>query len=209
MIYNKSEILQGEDYLICSKLWNLFKYADAVCGHYIKGFDFKVLQTRCLANGLPPLPSVKVIDTWEMAKKHFKFPDNKLDTVAAYLGLGRKLSNSGIQLWKDVQEGADKALEDMLEYCEQDVDLLYDVFIALRSRGLASSFNAGLYYDDEKQRCLSCGCDTLEYTGRKIATPAGVYNEIRCTECETVQRDKFNQTTKEQRSNLTMKPNIN
>jgi len=188
---------------------NLFKYADAVCGHYIKGFDFKVLQTRCLANGLPPLPAVKVIDTWEMAKKHFKFPDNKLDTVAAYLGLGRKISNSGIQLWKDVQEGDDKALEDMLEYCEQDVDLLVEVFLALRSRGLVSGFNAALYYDDDIVRCRSCGHHEFETTGRKVYTPSGIYNEVRCTECETVQRDKSNQTSKTKRSNLLSAPKAN
>lgn len=206
VLYNKSEIRQGEDYLICAQLWEIFNNSDVVIGHNAKQFDVKMLEVRCLANGLPPLPTVQVIDTLEIAKKKFRFPSNKLDSLAAYLGIGRKIETGGIELWKKVQQGDEKALEDMVEYCEGDVDLLIDVFLALRGRGLVSGFNAALYYDDELTRCRACGSTDLEHTGRIITTPSGVYNEIRCTECETLQRDKQNQTTKLKRSKLLSAP---
>ena len=165
-----------------------------------------MLEVRCLANGLPPLPIVQVIDTLEIAKKKFRFPSNKLDSLAAYLGIGRKVETGGIELWVKVQQGDEKALENMVEYCEGDVDLLVDVFLALRSRGLVSGFNAALYYNDDVTRCRACGHTEFEYTSRKVLTPSGVYNELRCLECETVQRDKQNQTTKLKRSKLLSAP---
>ncbi len=206
VLYNKSEIRASRDYLLCSLLWGLFNEADVVIAHNAKQFDVKMLEVRCLANGLPPLPTVQVIDTLEIAKKKFRFPSNKLDSLAAYLGVGRKVTHSGIDLWVKVQQGDEKALGDMVEYCEGDVDLLVDVFLALRGRGLVSGFNAALYYDDELTRCRACGHTELEHTGRIITTPSGVYNEIRCTECETLQRDKQNQTTKSKRSKLLSAP---
>lgn len=206
VLYNKSEIRQGEDYLICAQLWEIFNNSDVVVAHNAKNFDVKMLEVRCLANGLPPLPTVQVIDTLEIAKKKFRFPSNKLDSLAAYLGIGRKVETGGIELWVKVQQGDEKALEDMVEYCEGDVDLLIDVFLALRSRGLVSGFNAALYYNDDVTRCRACGHTELEHTGRIITTPSGVYNELRCLECETVQRDKHNQTTKLKRSKLLSAP---
>lgn len=206
VLYNKSEIRASQDYLLCSMLWDLFHEADVVVAHNAKNFDVKMLEVRCLANGLPPLPTVQVIDTLEIAKKKFRFPSNKLDSLAAYLGIGRKVETGGIDLWVKVQQGDEKALGDMVEYCEGDVDLLVEVFLALRGRGLVSAFNAALYYDDDLHRCRACGSTSLETTGRKVMTPSGVYNELRCTECETVQRDKQNQTTKSKRSKLLSAP---
>ena len=55
VLYNKSEIRQGEDYLICAQLWEIFNNADVVIGHNARQFDVKMLEVRCLANGLPPL----------------------------------------------------------------------------------------------------------------------------------------------------------
>ena len=202
VIYDKQEIKAGEDYVLCSMLWDLFNQASVVVAHNAKGFDVKMLAARCLANGLPPLPTVQIIDTLEIAKRKFRLPSNKLDSLGAYLGLGRKVSHSGIDLWVKVQQGDDKALGEMVEYCEGDVDLLVDIFLALRSWGLVSGFNAALHYSDDKPRCRSCGSTELEITGRKVMTPTGVYNEIRCKDCDMVQRDKQNQSTKTKRSNL-------
>ena len=206
VLYDKSEIRAGEDYLLCVKLWDLFSQADVVVAHNAKNFDVKMLEARCLVNGLPPLPTVQVIDTLEIAKRKFRFPSNKLDSLAAFLSIGRKVETGGIDLWVKVQQGNEEAINNMVTYCEGDVDLLHDVFLALRSRGLVSAFNAALYYDDEVIRCRACGHTEFEATGRKIRTATGIYNELRCTECETVQRDKQNQTTKTKRTNLLSTP---
>lgn len=202
VLYNYSEVKQQEDYLVCQQMHDIYSNSDVVVGHNILGFDHKMLEVRCLANGLPPLPAVKLIDTLQIAKQKFRFPSNKLDSLAAYLGIGRKVSHAGIDMWIKVQEGDKQALDSMVEYCQQDVDLLYDVFMNLRGRGLVSGINFANYYDDNKVRCKQCGSEHVELTGRTVTTPTGKYNELRCNDCESVQRDKQNQLSKEKRKSL-------
>ena len=206
VIYNKAEVKAHSDYAVCLAMWDLFHQADIVVAHNLKGFDFKMLEVRCLANGLPPLPTVQLIDTLDIARKKFRFPSNKLDSLAAYLGIGRKVSHSGISLWVNVQEGDEKALSDMIEYCEGDVDLLYDVFMELRGRGLVSGVNFANYYEDNTPRCKSCGSDKLSYTGRTVTTPTGAFSEVQCGECGSLQRTKTNKLSKEKRASLMAAP---
>jgi len=91
------------------------------------------------------------------------------------LNLGRKVSHTGIDLWIKVQQGDKQALYDMVLYCEHDVDLLHDVFMELRNRGLVGGINFALYYNDLKTRCKTCGSDNLQLTGRVVTTSAGLY----------------------------------
>lgn len=206
VLYDHFEIATGQDKKLCQQLWKLFSEADAVVAHNAKNFDVKMLEVRCLANGLPPLPTVQVIDTLEIAKRKFRFPSNKLDSLAAYLGIGRKVTHSGIDLWVRVQQGDGDAMKEMITYCEGDVDLLVEVFLALRNRGYVSGFNAALYHNDENRRCRACGSVNLSYTGRKVTTPSGIYNEVSCNDCGTIQRDKANQTSKTKRAKLLSAP---
>lgn len=206
VIYNKEQIRAGNDYEVCSELWQLFAKADAVVAHNLKNFDLKMLETRCLANGLPPLPNVQLIDTLEIAKKKFRFPSNKLDSLAAFLGIGRKVSHEGILLWVKVQQGDEQALETMLVYCEQDVDLLVEVFQALASRGLVSGFNAAMYYSDNKVRCHICGSDNVEHSGRNVYTVVSQFAETRCNDCGAVARTRVNTLSIEKRKQLLTSP---
>lgn len=206
VMYNKADIAIHGDYSVCYAMWHLFYNADIVVAHNLRGFDLKMLEVRCLANGLPPLPTVQLIDTLDIARKKFRFPSNKLDSLAAYLNIGRKVPHAGISLWVNVQEGDEQALSDMVEYCEGDVDLLYDVFMELRNRGLVSGVNFANYYSDSKPRCKSCGSDKLQFTGRTVTTPTGLFNEVSCSDCGSLQRTKDNKLTKDKRKSLMAAP---
>lgn len=206
MVYDKQGISQQNDRKICETMWEVYNQADVIVAHNLRGFDHKVLQTRCIANGLPTLPYVKTIDTLDIARKLCRFPDNKLDTIAAYLGVGRKVSHAGISLWKDVQEGDEKSLEAMLEYNEQDVLLLEDVFKELASRGLVSDFNAAHYYDDDLMRCHICGSTNVSPTGRHVYTAVSKFDEHRCGDCGAIGRNRTNRFSVEKRKNLLTNP---
>lgn len=206
ILVDKEEIRAGSDYEVTKQLWDLFEQADAVVAHNGRNFDVKMLEAACLRNDLPPLPTVHILDTLEIAKKKFRLPSNKLDSLAAFLDIGRKVTHSGIDLWAKVQQGDEKAIEEMVEYCLHDTDLLLEVFLYLRSRGLVSGFNAANYYDDNKMRCKTCGSVELENTGRTVTTPTGRFEELRCRVCDSVQRDKENLNTKEKRKSLTASP---
>jgi RNase_H superfamily len=202
VLFNYDEVKANGDYYVCAKLWELFNEADMVVAHNLKGFDLKMLEARCLANGLPALPNVKLIDTLEIARAKFRFPSNKLDSLGAHFGIGRKTGHSGIKLWIDVQQGSKEALDDMVEYCHQDVELLYDVFTLLRTRGLVPGINFAAYYNDDKTRCKACGSDHLELTGRVVTTGTASYNEVKCNTCGTLQRTKQNKLSPQKRKKL-------
>ncbi len=198
-----AEVERKDDSRIVAKLFDLYEEADAVLAHNSQGFDHKVVQTRAIASGFPPLPQVKVLDTLQLVKKYLKLPSNRLDAIGEFFGLGRKISTGGISLWRRVQEGDVQAMEDMVTYCEQDVDLLYDVYLRTRQLGRAGSdFNAALYFDDDLVRCRVCGSADVEYTGRTTETSLNVFDEVRCNDCGAVHRHRKSKTTKEKRNSL-------
>lgn len=196
------DVQYAEDDRVTDDLWRLFDQADAVVAHNALAFDVKMLQARCMVNGLPPLPTVKVIDTLQMAKKNFRLPNNKLDSIVQLLGLGAKLDTGGISLWKEAQQGDAGALAKMVAYCKHDTALLEQVYLRLRSFGTASNFNAANYYADSEVRCPVCGSTDIEPTIRSVFTDVSKFEEMRCNDCGSVHRKRKPVNTKEKRSSL-------
>lgn len=197
------EVKAKDDSRIVAKLFELYEEADAVLAHNSLGFDHKVVQARAIYNNFPPLPQVKVLDTLQLARKYLKLPSNRLDAIGEFFGLGRKVSTGGITLWRKVQEGDEQAMQDMVEYCEQDVDLLYDIYLRTRQLGRAGSdFNAALYYDDDQTRCRVCGSADVAPTGRNVTTSVSIFAELRCNECGAVHRTRTTVASKEKRKSL-------
>ncbi len=89
--------------------------ADLVVGYNLYGFDYPVLQKYTQAVSLKDLPTV---DLMVMLEKRLGFRP-KLDTVAsATLKIGK--SADGLQAVQWWREGR---LEEILKYCEQDVEV--------------------------------------------------------------------------------------
>ena len=198
----ENEILAASDLSLCEELHKLYAQADAVIAHNAP-FDHKMLQTRCLINGLAPLPTVKVIDTLQMARKNFRFNSNRLDSLGELLGLGGKEKHEGMKMWLDVQQGDLDALDRMKSYNARDVDLLEEVYYKLRSLGhQATLFNAGLYFDDGKHHCNVCGSDHVAKTGNPVYTALSEFEEYECLDCGAKMRGRDAKNTKAQRSKL-------
>lgn len=199
------EIEKADDASLVGHIFDLMSEADAIIAHNGIGFDHKVIQTRSVFHGFGALPAVKVIDTLQMAKKNLRLPSNRLDSIGEYFGLGRKIDTGGIELWKKVQQGDEDAMLQMVEYCEQDVNLLYDVYLKLRAVGNAANFNAGLYYKEDEEstlRCPTCGSSNVAATGRAVTTTLSVFDEYLCQDCGSVHRNRQTKTTKEDRKVL-------
>ena len=196
------EIEDNDDSRLACILFGLYEEADAVVGYNLQGFDDKVVQTRAIACGLGKLPTVKKIDPYLQAKKKLKLPSNSLDNVCAYFGLPRK-TPTGMKLWVDVQSGDVKAMQDMVQYCENDVNVLINVYELLQGLGnVNTDFNAALYYDDSIVRCRTCGSTDVEFTGRSVKTAVSTFEEVRCNACGSVHRTRSSSTTKEKRKSL-------
>lgn len=197
------EVSNQDDSRIVKELVNLYAEADAVVAHNGCSFDHKVIQTRATANGIGKLPTVKVLDTLLLAKRYLRLPSNKLDSIGEYFGLGRKMTNEGIGLWKRVQSGNEDAMHEMVDYCVRDVDLLRGVYLKLRGLGTAgNSFNAALYYDDLEQRCTVCGSLDITPTGKSAHTTVNSFVEYVCNDCGCTHRSRQGTVTKEKRKSL-------
>lgn len=203
MQLTSDEVDLADDSRIVGELWELYEQADAVVAHNAQQFDHKMLQARVAYHNYPPLPTVKVLDTLILAKKHLRLPSNKLDSIGEYFGLGRKVNHDGISLWKRVQTGDKAAMQEMVVYCKEDTELLTRVYLRLRAFGHAGSeFNAGIYHNDSVKRCRRCGSHDVHPTGRTTRTALSAFSEYRCGECGAVQRDREATTTRERRKGL-------
>lgn len=196
-----TEIANQDDSSIVAILYDLYEKADAIVMHNGKKFDHRMIQTRGIYHGYGVLPSVKIIDTLQMVKQHLRLPSNKLDSIGAYFNLGRKIDTGGIELWVQVQEGDMKAMQEMVTYCVQDVELLEDAYLSLRGLSVVG-FNAALYYNDNVERCKCCGSDHLVDTGRYLYTLLGKYKEVGCNDCGAIQRKRTLENTKDKRKSL-------
>lgn len=191
-VYMKpSELKRMDDKRIIQCMYKIYEEADAIVMHNGKKFDNKVIQTRGIYHGLGKLPTVKIIDTLQIAKKHMKLPSNRLDSIGKYFGIGRKVPNDGIELWKRVQKGDVESMQTMVTYCVGDVNLLESVFKKLAVLGI-DGFKAAQYFSDEILRCNVCGSTEVELTGKFVYSGVGKFKEYHCADCGAITRDRKN-----------------
>lgn len=170
-----------EDRDILKKFSAIYEQADYVVGHYSDKFDIKYIAYRMLVNNLNPLPTVKSIDTYKMAKKHFKFVSNKLDYIGRQLGVGRK-NPMGWADWEACAEGNKEAIKKMAEYNLQDVLLLESVFNKMLPHCPSTMINHNLLKEDDGHHCPGCGSCNVHKRGvyhNKTTT----LQRYKCTDC--------------------------
>jgi len=176
------------DHDVVEKIWHLFDEADIVIAHNGRCFDTTHLNTRWLDMGMPPPAPYQVIDTLTIAKKHFRFPRNKLDSIGRYLDVGKKLEHEGFDLWLKCMCGDRKAWNTMIKYNKQDVTLLEQLY--LRMRPWASRHpNVSLDYDDV-MRCVACGSTAIKSLPKSARTTASTFDAFRCESCGKVMRSR-------------------
>ena len=124
--------IENDEKLI-DALWALLDEADIVVAHNGDRFDLPKANTRFISHKLPPPSPYKTVDTLKIARRAFKFDSNKLDDLGRYLGVGRKLPNTGFHLWKGCMAGDAKSWALMKRYNVQDIKLLEKVYFLMRA----------------------------------------------------------------------------
>lgn len=190
----------AEDEILVYKVWELIEQADIVVMQNGDKFDLPVIKARCVVHDLPPLKKVKTVDTLKIAKS-MKFPSNKLDSLGHMLGVGRKQGHSGISLWVSCLKGDGKALNEMLEYNKQDVELLRDVYHKLKAWD-SKAPNMGLYEESDNVVCRVCGSHDVSPTANQVHAGASLYSEVICNDCGARSRFRTANTTKSKRQAL-------
>ena len=184
-VVTHEEAVRCDDRRVVKNLTDAINQSNIVVAHFSKGFDMKVLRSRIALNNLSNHKPVKIVDTKQIAST-CKFNSNKLDSLADYFGVGRKLDAGGIKSWIECCKGNLYALYKMQEYNKVDVEVLEQVYLALR-RFDKNPPNLGLYYNDGFQHCPCCGSSELEVQGiYKVGTSE--YNQVVCNACSYVSR---------------------
>lgn len=175
----------GKDKKMVKKFIKILGEADEIIAHNGDRYDIREIRTRAIQTGELMFPKYRTLDTLKKARKYFNFNSNKLDYLGEVLNVGRKLEHEGIDLWLKVKAGDEKALKRMVDYCEQDVILLEDVFHVLSpyiDHNTNHAVQVGSYGD--RWKCPNCtsGKVVLSHTD---TTPLGVIRRhMKCKACK-------------------------
>ncbi len=174
-------ILTGSAKQMVRKIHKLLDEADVVVHYNGTKFDIPTLNKEFLMMGFSPPSPYKQVDLLRVARNQFRFPSNKLDYVAQALGLGKKTSHKGHELWLQCMNRDTEAWETMEEYNKNDVILLEQVYYALLP-WIKNHPNQSVY--SEELVCTNCGSDHYVRRGT-VVTATGKHQRYKCKGCGT------------------------
>lgn len=156
---------------------------DAVVTHNGKKFDLPFMNTRFMKWGLPPIARVPHIDTKNVAKQHLFMFSNSLNSLAAYLGVAKKIPTTST-LWDQVAASDAKAMKYMSKYCAQDVEVLEKVFKKLLPY-INNLPNRNLFVQSDGHVCPNCASKHVIKYGTKI-TKTKKLQRYQCQDCGSI-----------------------
>lgn len=165
----------------------VLKDAPPVVAHNGDNFDSKMINTYFLKHNLDPLPENQTVDTLKAARRHFKFASNKLGEIGKELGIGSKTEVTVGSLWHDYMMGEHKKAGKLLKaYNNQDVQLLFDVYMKLRPY---IKNHPNLAVRGDKYACPTCQGRNIQYNGLRY-TNTSVYRRAYCRDCRTTFKER-------------------
>lgn len=175
--------------MMLKMIHQLLDEADVVVHYNGDKFDIPTLNKEFLLYNLtPPAPS-KHTDLLKTVRRQFRFPSNKLDYIAQALGIGRKTSHIGHELWIRCMNNEDTAWKQMRDYNTNDVVLLEKVYKKLKP-WIKGHANYSLYSEDSHV-CPNCGSSKFHKKGFAY-TNSCVYQRYKCNDCGHPFRDTKN-----------------
>lgn len=169
----------------------LLSDADAVIHFNGAKFDIPTLNKEFILHGLNPPPPFKQIDLLKTCRGKFKWASNKLDYVAQSLGVGAKVHNKGMDLWRACMEpkhaGHETAWRTMERYNKGDVRLTERLYKRLLP-WIDNHPNVGLY-NGKKHVCPKCSSDNLISNGFRFLA-MHKYRRYQCLDCGNWSRER-------------------
>lgn len=173
---------KGDDRRVIERMIKEMEDADEIVAQNGDRFDIPWLKTRFLFHGGKSLPAFKTADTLQWAKRNLYFNSNRLDYMAGYLGIGRKV-HTDFGLWKDiVLNNCPKALKKMVDYCKHDVILLQNVWERLNMVVPVKTHNA-VVLSGEKWQCPRCNSDEVQMRGKAVTAHGTIKHRVQCVKC--------------------------
>ena len=193
-----------DDKTITEQLINLLDEADIVVGHNVEKFDCATISGRALVLGIKPPSPYKVIDTYQVARKVFKFESNSLEYLSGVLGCDfKKLAHDkfpGFLLWSECLKGNPEAWEEMKLYNIQDTFAVRDVYMKMRP-WIPNHPNIGVFHEGGKPVCPKCGSHHIQRRGYAY-TQVSKFQRFVCMDCGGWSRTRFNEYDADKRKQL-------
>jgi DNA polymerase elongation subunit (family B) len=188
---------KGDDKDMLVTFIDVLDEADDIIAHNGDGFDLPWIRGRAIKHGIPMRWDYPITDTLKMARKRagkgFKFQSNKLDYIAKYLGVGRKIK-SDKQWWDDITypcflpgrfpmtKTYNRALGNMTKYCRMDVTVLEDVYHTLTPY-VEHKYHAAIVLGGNIWDCPRCGSDSVYKRGVTISKMGTKKKRMSCNDC--------------------------
>ena len=170
------------DKAMLQKFIEVANQANELVGHNGDKFDLPWIRTRCLYHRVELFPKYTTIDTLKLSRRQFRFNSNRLDYIASFLGIGRKIKTD-FNLWKDiVLNKCDKSMAKMIDYCKQDVRLLEQVHKELRLHDTTKT-HYGVLERGDKRTCPECGSNNVNISKTKITAAGTKQIQYQCKDC--------------------------
>ena len=198
-VMTTEEVKNRDDKRIMTGLWDVVDKSDILIAHNCKKFDNKRAKTRFILNGLPPPSPYQQIDTLEITRKEFSFSSNRLDYLGKLMVNKQKIETD-YDLWKRCDVGEQEALDYMVKYNREDVNLLEEVYLEIRG-WIKSHPNLAVYSEAQDECCPNCGDFNLKENGYYTA-PSGRFESLTCGGCGAHSRRRKSVLNKEERDNL-------
>ncbi len=178
------------DKSMLKKFTKIAEKADELVGHNGRNFDQRHINARIAYHSLPRIDITFVEDTLKRSRREFRLASHKLDYLAKYFKVGKKLETGGIGLWlKVVLDNDRKVLAKMEEYCKHDVVVLEKVYQRLKPY-FPVHYNLSVLNQD-KTICPSCA-GKLHKHGIRATSALRQVQRYRCKDCSKVFSDGVN-----------------
>jgi len=190
-ILDAAEWRDGKEEMVRA-LWDALDRADIVVTFNGDKFDIRYTNAEFIAMGLPKPSPYKSVDLLKIVRTLAMLPYNRMDEVARWLGLPRKMHHEGFALWRAVVEGDERARAKMLRYNRQDIRVTESIYDALRP-WIPNHPNLGLWAgsDDDGnpvEVCCNCGSANLTRGEADTRTALTGYATVRCGKCGAIMR---------------------
>jgi hypothetical protein len=143
-----------------TKVRDALDEADAVVTYNGNKFDFLKLRGEFVSFKIRPPAPITSIDLYQTVRK-LGFVSGKLEFVAPFLQIGKKVKHEGFKLWRLVMEGDEKARVRMERYNKQDTRLLGGLYNYLKPYIETHPH----LHDNNPNSCPVCGSHKVQRRG--------------------------------------------
>lgn len=173
------------DKKILRKFIPVLDKADEIIAHNGDAFDIKWIKGRAMKHRMPMQPQYKTVDTLKMArgKNGGSFNSNKLDYLAKFLNVPHKKADISFEVWKKILlDKCENSLKEMIEYCEQDIRTLEEVWNVL-SQYTPHHTHEAVLQGENKWQCPTCTSVNVKKHDSAITASGTVRHVMRCKNC--------------------------